>query len=109
MNDNERDRVMSNLPPCGACSYAFATETLTISISPAFVGTLTRGRLTLRSDTGEEIVHSIPHRLSAGGTVIVKGLTRPPGKKIEQATLGFAVSGDPSGMTKTELPIPVVQ
>jgi hypothetical protein len=100
---------MSNLPPCGACSYTPATETLAISISPLFVGVLSEGRLTLRSDTGAEIIHPIPYRLGAGGTAIVKGLGKPMGARVARATLAWAVVGDPAGATSTEQPIAVNQ
>lgn len=100
---------MSNLPPCGACSYTPATETLSISISPLFVGTVSDGRLTLASDTGEEVIHSIPYRLGAGGTAIVKGLAKPGGRRVTRATLAWAVAGDPAGATSTVQPIALNQ
>jgi hypothetical protein len=98
---------MSNLPPCGACSYTLSTKTLSIRISPTFVGTLSEGRLTLRSSTGAEVVHPIPQRLRAGSVATLRGLTGPDGRKIAEATLGWTVAGDPTGQTSIEVPIAV--
>lgn len=100
---------MSNLPPCGACSYTPAIETLSISISPKFVGVLSDGHLKLVSSTGEEVVHAIPYRLGAGGTAIVKGLTKPAGGSIARATLSWVLSGDPAGQQTVEQAIDVNQ
>lgn len=93
---------MSNLPPCGACSYTSASETLSISIAPAFIGTLSEGRLTLRSNTGAVVTHYIPNRLIGGQSVTVKELARPAGDRIDSAVLAWSVSGDPEAQTSTE-------
>ena len=93
---------MSNLPPCGACAYTPATETLSISISPFFVGTLYGGRLMLRSDTGQEVTHTISNRLVGGESVVLTGLGKPPGNAVKSARLVWSVRGDPSGQTIAE-------
>ena len=93
---------MSNLPPCGACSYTPAEGTLSITISPKFVGKLHSGRLILRSETGEEITHALPHVLGGGDRAVVKGLDRPAAFKVRAARLAWAVAGDPGGKTRVE-------
>lgn len=93
---------MSNLPPCGACSYTPETGTLSISISPKFVGTLYKGRLILKAETGEEIVHAFPNILAAGDSAVLEGLGRPAGFKVRAATLAWMVSGGPAGQTSME-------
>jgi len=100
---------MSNLPPCGACSYTSASETLSISISPAFIGSLSDGHLTLRSNTGAVITHAISQRLVGGQSVVVRGLGKPAGSHLDGATLAWSVSGDPEGRTTTEEAIFVEQ
>jgi hypothetical protein len=100
---------MSNLPPCGACSYTPATETLSISISPFFIGTLHSGRLMLRSDTGHEVTFTIPNRLTGGESIVLTGVSRPPGTKVKSAMLTWSVKGDPSGHTTAEQYIAVHQ
>ncbi len=96
---------MSNLPPCGACSYTPATETLSITISPKFVGKLHSGRLILRSETGEEITHAFPNVLGGGDSAVLQGLGRPVGFKVRAALLAWLVAGDPAGKTAVEQPI----
>lgn len=93
---------MSNLPPCGACSYTPATGTLSISISPKFVGKLHSGRLILRAENGEEVTHSFPNVLAAGDSAVVQGLARPAGFKVRAATLAWIVADGPGGETSTE-------
>lgn len=93
---------MSNLPPCGACSYTPAEGTLSLTISPKFVGKLHSGRLTLRSETGEEITHALPHVLGGGDRALVKGLHRPTTFKVRAAKLTWSVQGDPTGETQVE-------
>src|SRR5689334_21304198 len=95
----QQEIAMSNLPPCGACAYTPATATLCISISPFFIGTLYGGRLTLRSDTDQEVTYTIPNRLVGGESVVVKGLSKPPGATVKSALLVWSVRGDPSGQT----------
>lgn len=93
---------MSNLPPCGACSYTPETGTLSISISPKFVGTLHSGRLILRGETGEEITHAFPNVLAPGDSAVLQGLGRPAGFKVRAATLAWVVAGGAGGETATE-------
>ncbi len=100
---------MSNLPPCGACSYTSASETVSISISSLFIGTLSNGRLTLRSNTGALVTHEISQRLVGGQSVVIRGLAKPAGNRIDSATLSWSVSGDPEGRTTTEETIFVEQ
>lgn len=99
---------MSNLPPCGACSYTSVTETVSISISSSFIGTLSNGTLTLRSDTGAVLTHSIPNRLSGGEALVLSGLAKPSGQSVDMASLAWAVAGDPNGQTTTEQTISVL-
>jgi hypothetical protein len=100
---------MSNMPPCGACSYTPSTSTLSISISPKFVGTLHSGRLILRFDTGAEVTYPIPNRLGGGDSVVLGGLARPLGARVDAATIAWSLTGDPAGRTTMEQRIAVLQ
>ena len=60
------------------------------------------GRLLLRSDTGQEITHTIPSRLVGGESVVLAGLTKPQGNSVKAAMICWCVMGDPSGQTTVE-------